>query len=278
MGNYFCRIVVAPGVTNDDIERFALDLRVTSTRRGQLHVRDLVGRRVRRPGLIAARDVGVRVIDWEAMTSPWTDRLLPVADRTLGPGRFLIREQDDEDIDTCVPDPGWLADVFARDDLGSLLELEEEPVPWNTRTLFVFPGVATTWPIDLPLNPVMWVVAKPGEARACPTCGNVGKSKFLRRHCPVCMQIFEAFPDLRSATEIVVVPGDAYHYGQCPRCMGRQEFSHRVQQCIFCGKVLRIWGGRFEPWDLEDNEPLIRQYTDAWIAQQRVGINRFWRR
>jgi hypothetical protein len=278
MGNYFCRMVVAPAVTNEDIERFALGLREASPRRGHLHVRDLIGRRVRRPGLIAARDAGVRVIDWEAMGSPWTDRLLTAADRTLGPGRFLIREQDDEDIDSCIPGPSWLGEVYGRDDLGELLELEEEPVPWNTRTLFVFPGVAASWPIDLPLNPAMWVVAKPGEARACPTCGNVGRSNSLRRHCPVCFQIFEAFPDRRSATEIVVVAGDAFQYGQCPRCMYRQGFSRRVQQCLFCGKVLRIWGGRFEPWELEDNEPLVRRYIDAWVAQQGSWISRLWRR
>jgi hypothetical protein len=274
VGNEFSHLILAPSVPDDAIEAFALFMRRRASRPGQLYLKDLAGRRVRKLSLIAARDAGVRLLEYEGTsTDPRTEQLR-AAEATLGAGRFLYREQDDEETDICMPDPSWLVTTFGREDLGFLLELEEEPVPWNVRPYFIYPRVPDDWPIDLPLNPSFLVVAKPGEPRACPICGDVGVSKGLRRHCPVCSYIFEPFLDPADAQAIVPIPGDAFRYGQCPRCMASFAFSRRVQQCLRCGRLLRISGGRHEPWDMPDNEAAIRQR----LATVALKPQPLWRR
>jgi hypothetical protein len=173
-----------------------------------------------------------------------------------------------------MPDPSWLVTTFGREDLGFLLELEEEPVPWNVRPFFIYPRVSADWPIDLPLNPNFLVIAKPGEPRACPVCGDVGVSKGVRRHCPVCRYIFEPFLDRADAQDIVPIPGDAFQHGRCSRCRASFAFSRRVQQCPRCGRLLRISGGRHEPWDMPDNEAEIRER----LATLTPKAQPLWRR
>ena len=63
MGSYINLIVLAPGVTRDEVERFATRARQAFRFPATFILCDLTGRRVRRDWLIQARDAGLRILD-----------------------------------------------------------------------------------------------------------------------------------------------------------------------------------------------------------------------
>src|SRR5688500_17662323 len=97
MGNSLCRIILGRDVDPSAVLTFAEPLRAKLTRPTKLHVRDLSGRSVRIPSLVAARDAGVRVVDIEPETVASTVEM--ISNQTIGSGRFVIRIVDDEGTD-----------------------------------------------------------------------------------------------------------------------------------------------------------------------------------
>jgi hypothetical protein len=255
MGNSLCRVILGKQVPDEAVEALALLLRATLTRPSTLHLRDLAGRRVRNPGLLAARDAGLRLVD---LDPGWPKgKLLPALGTALGADRFVLRVVDDEDRDVIEPHKDRLAELYPGLDLEWALEPEEQPVPWNRRAFFVCPHNPPQWGTHVPVMATLLSVATPGQSRPCPACRTVYTSRGERGQCPACGFVAYPFKAREEMTRQLPVPLDAFGWGRCPRCRKPSEFIFRVQQCFTCGQLLTASPGR-HPLELRDNADEIK--------------------
>src|SRR5262249_51450111 len=143
--------------------------------------------------------------------------LFELCDATLGTSNWLYREQDDETLDICKPEPDWLERVFHTQSLAWLLDLEEEPVPWNKTSLYAFPGNPAAWTVEMPINARLLHVAQPLEPRQCPTCGETYTSKRADRcQCPQCAYVAMPFSRREDAGRAEATHLDAFAWEKCP--------------------------------------------------------------
>lgn len=251
MGNYFRRIVLAPDIESSAIRELARLLRRKSDRPGTLVACDLEGRQVRKPEQKLAKELGVCVVDGNM---PWpSDLLWGALCELLRPDGFLLREEDDEEIDVWRPRESWLQDVYGTDQLDWLVDLESPPVVWNTTSYYVIPSNPAEWDVDVPLMASLLIASSPGAKRNCPLCGTGYVSQFLRGQCPQCRFVFEAFASRSEAFRIMPTRIDGYNFGRCGRCRASVPFTGTVQQCLRCGQLLEAPSDR----NLPDNREIF---------------------
>jgi hypothetical protein len=241
MGNGICRIILAADISLDLPAQFADSLRSEVHRPTSLYCRNLHGKSVRKPHLLAARDAGLCLIDVDPVIDPAL--LARVAAATFGENRFVVRTADDEGLDITWPSADVLARLYPGIDLAWALEPDETPIPWNTDPFYLFPGNPPHWSLKVPVMASLLRVVNSLQ-RPCPMCQTVYSSKGERGQCPSCGFVAWPFRSAREATEIVSVPLDAYAWGRCPRCRGTHEFIHQVEQCFQCGKLLEGFSTR----------------------------------
>ena len=139
-------MVLAPEVSRGQIESFAKTLRAEQSRPTALTLCDLSGRSVRKPAYVAAKEAGVRLLEVESQLGH--NVLIDAATRIFGKG-FLYREKDDEGLAVCHPNALWINNTFKRDDLGWLLELPHERVPWSREGFYALPGNPPESPVTV---------------------------------------------------------------------------------------------------------------------------------
>jgi hypothetical protein len=258
MGNHFCHAVLAPSVTRDQIEVFVKTLRSELPRPVVVTLCDFSNKKVRKQHYVAAKSAGVRILEIETRLGHKV--LIPIAVRAFG-SAFLYREEDDEDIDVCYPDADWLSRTFNTDGLAWLLELPDEPVPWNRESFYALPGNPPNSSITLGISSRFLVPSLPGQMRQCPLCGTEYLGKRERGQCPNrdCLFVWEPFSSRAEAIKFSVEKLDAFSWGQCPRCRKRLSFTHKVEQCQRCGQLM-IESGSRHPLSLIDNCAEVQRF------------------
>ena len=263
MPNHFRKLVVTPEVPERAFADLALALRSRQNRPVTLTICDLKGKRPRSDRLKQAQQLRVRQI--EIQGTVLHEILLEICAATLGASNWLYREQDDEARDVCVPGPDWLEKVFGTQSLNWLLEIEEQPTPWNRSALYAFPGNPATWTVEMPINARLLHVAQPLEPRQCPHCGETYTSKRPDRcQCPNCAWVALPFGSKEDAARVETAPLDAFSWGKCPRCRQSMYFTHRTEQCQHCGRLLKA-KSRHE-LELHENAEYIEHAIAEWFA------------
>src|SRR5262249_35665648 len=152
-----------------------------------------------------AQNMGIRQIELQGQVPQ--ELLFDICDSALGSSNWLYREQDDEDIDVCVPGPEWLGAVFRTTSLAWLLEIEETPISWNKYSLYVFPGNPPDWDVEVPINARLLQVVRANESRPCPMCGTDYVCKRDDRcQCPHCAYIAMPFATKEHAKHVELAP------------------------------------------------------------------------
>ena len=236
MGNSLSRYVLPPGTRAKDVIPLAEQLRGGHRLPSQLLVRDLRGRRVRKAELVAAQKADLVIVDVESRLPP-TD-LIAAGCAIFGNQGFLYRATDDEGLDVIHPDQNWLKRTFVSCDLTWVLEPEGNPIPWNTTSLYAFPGNVRHCDCTVPINFALLAVARPGERRPCPMCGHVYVTKFDQGQCPECGLATLYFRTQRDALAYSKTPIDTFAFGNCARCRRYHEFTSIIEQCLHCGQLL----------------------------------------
>jgi hypothetical protein len=88
---------------------------------------------------------------------------------------------------------------------------------------------------------------------SCPRCGVRFTPKRQRTQCPAEPTIVELFESNADAVRTEAVPLDAWGHGRCPRCRRSRAFTHRLEQCLRCGRLMRGEPGRHAV-ALQENE------------------------
>jgi hypothetical protein len=265
------RIVLAPAIDPGLVRSYAQVLRDSQKRFATLLLLDLAGRQVRKPSLKHAQSANVRVMEIDSLIQ--ADVLRNAAVAVFGETNFLYREVDDEDVDVCVPDAAWLGRTFKTDDLAWLLEPEEDPIPWNRTCFYVFPGNPAAWDVTVPIHAGLMTVARPGEPRACPSCGTTYTSKRQDMcQCPNrgCGFVAHPFASVPEAKSTVQVPLDAFAWGRCPRCRRAVGFVNQIEQCSRCGQLLRGTSNR-HALELTDNSKQIARLVSDLFSDETDG-------
>ena len=237
MGNHFRKLIVSPEVPDHAFHELAVALRSRQKSPITLVICDLKGKKLRSEHLKQAQELGIRQIELEGNVPD--SLLFEICDSTLGPSKWLYREQDDEELNTCVPSPDWLETVFGTDSVAWILEIEDKPIAWNKKSLYAFPSNPPGWGVEVPINAGLLQVARANESRQCPKCGTKYVSKHDRGQCPQCGCVTMPFTSQQDAGRIEEVQLDAFSWGKCARCRGAMQFTNRVQQCQQCGRLLR---------------------------------------
>lgn len=262
MGNHFRKLLVSPGVPEHAFRELAVALRSRQNSPMTLVICDLKGKKLRMEHVKLAQERGVRQIELEGNVPQPV--LLEVCDSTLGPSNWLYREQDDEEIDTCVPGTDWLENVFGTNSLTWLLEIEEKPIAWNKKALYAFPLNPPEWDVDVPINVGLLQVARATESRPCPRCGATYVSKRDDRcQCPHCAYVAMPFSSKEDAKRVEEVPLDAFSWGKCPRCWKSMQFTNRLEQCQRCGRLLRATSRH--SLELEENAEVMEAAVVQWM-------------
>jgi hypothetical protein len=266
------RIVLSPDVDSSSVQEYARALRASQRRFAMLSLLDLDGRRVRKPQLKAAQEAKVRIVDIDSRIP--ADVLHGTACNVFGEPRLMYREVDEEEIDIYLPDAAWLQRTFGNADLGWLLESEEEPIPWNKQSFYVFPNNPDEWGVTVPLCAGLLAVARPGESRVCPMCGTEFTSKRQDMcQCPSsdCNFVSRPFASVNEARCIAEVPLSAFAWGTCPRCRLGLDFVNQIEQCSRCGQLLRGFSDRHS-LELKDNaEEITKLLSELFSTAGRKG-------
>lgn len=254
MGNTICRVILSKDASSDVALRFGSVLRAEVQCPTMLYLRDLRGKRIRDPRLVAARDAEFRLMDLEPTTRP--DVLVRTADATIGEGRFVVRVADDEVADRTLPDVDALERFYPGVELRWALEPDERPIPWNNDSFFLVPGNPSHWGLKVPLMAALLEAATPGSERPCPMCRTRYTSQGDRGQCPSCGFVAQPFRTLEEAIRRTRVPLDAFAWGRCPRCRRAREFTYRVEQCFRCGQLLEACSDRHKLVLIDDNDEI----------------------
>ena len=263
MGNHFRKLIVSPDVPEQAFRELAVTLRSRQNSSITLVICDLNGKRLRTEHVKLAQELGVRQIEIEGDVSQ--SILFEICDATLGPSNWLYREQDDEELDICIPGPEWLEKVFNTESLTWLLDIEEKPIAWKKKALYAFPGNPPGWEVELPINVRLLQVARAAESRPCPKCGATYISKRDDRcQCPGCGCVAMPFSSKEDAKRFEEVPLDAFSWGKCSRCRNSIQFTKRAEQCQRCGRILRATSRHAV--ELQENAKEIEVAVAEWLG------------
>jgi hypothetical protein len=260
MGNHFRYIILAPAVSASAVEAMARLLRSEQLAPVTLTLCDLVQKRVRKPEFQAAKHAEVRLIEIE--TTLHHPVLIDAAERSFGP-LFLYREQNDEGLDVCHPNASWLKATFARVDLDWLLELPEQPPPWNRTSYYALPGNPPTSSVLIGVQASLLRWSLPNESRRCPMCGTSYTTRHSRGQCTnqECSFVWEPFETSELAYTIRPLKLDAFAWGTCPRCRRSRCFTNKIEQCHRCGQLM-IEDGSSHPLALIDNVSDVHTFLE----------------
>lgn len=242
MGQNICRFVLLPSATKSAAETLARNLSSKVERIVTIYFRDLEGKRARTPELQDACAAAVRIVD---IAPPLSFEVLKeLGTSSFGENNFLLRVADDEELDQTYPSSEWLTSAYPQHDLDWLLDPEEDPIPWNTSSFYLFPNNPATWDLEVPLFLSLLNVALPNQTRPCPFCKSQYTSKGERGQCNACGFVAQPFQTKDQAKTILPVRLDAFAWGSCPRCRRSREFVHQVEQCFRCGQLMEANPGK----------------------------------
>jgi len=73
------------------------------------------------------------------------------------------------------------------------------------------------------------------------------------------------FSSKEDAARVETTPLDAFSWGKCPRCRQSVHFTHRIEQCQHCGRLLKATS-RHE-LELHENAESIEGAIAKWFSE-----------
>ena len=267
-------IIISPQVPEESIVEHVKRKKATGAS-GKFTLKTLEGKKPRNPLGKHAQQVGYREITQEGLL---IDDYKVDLDESFGKGQWFYRYYHDEFANVYYPSKKWLRNTFGTQELDVLMEADAPTLSWNQSSFYSFPKNPPEWGLHISIDCKLLNVALKYFERPCPDCGHVYPSKRQDLcQCPKCLYVDKPFETIDEAYTILDAKPVFEGVGYCPRCDIRESFANKIEQCGYCGQILKLTGSQ-----LNDNEFEIRRLLsiakEQDIQSRARTVNRYNRK